>query len=140
MTYDPDNLFAKMVRGEIPCVKVYEDNNTLSFMDIFPQSRGHTLVIPKQADIDLLHTDDEVVAQTMCITKKIARAVDAAIKPEGIMIAQFNREAAGQTVFHLHFHIIPRYEGQALNRHGGGSPADTQELENLAEEIRKHLD
>lgn len=139
MKYDPDNLFAKIIRGEVPSVKVYEDDTTYSFMDIFPQTRGHTLVIPKRAHIDLLHTEDTDIFSAIATTKKVAKAVDKALKPDGIMIGQFNRAAAGQTVFHLHFHILPRYEGIKLEPHAGGAPANTGELQELADLIKAEL-
>ncbi len=117
MAYDPDNLFAKIIRGDIPCVKIYEDDETFSFMDIFPQSKGHTLVVPKAGGEDLFGTEDDAVAAAIKTTRKVAAAVDRALTPDGVMVAQFNRTAAGQSVFHLHFHIIPRWEGAPLLKH-----------------------
>ena len=134
--YDPDNIFAKMIRGDMSCVKVYEDDTILAFMDIFPQSEGHTLVIPKRAkatmlfDIDTDHLKDLIEG-----VKKVARAVDKALKPDGVRIAQFNGAESGQTVFHIHFHIIPIYAGQPLGRHAGGAPADVSRLTETASRI-----
>jgi len=139
-TYDPSNIFAKMLRGEIPCVKVYEDEIALAFMDIFPQSEGHTLVIPKGVEAtNLLDLPPDKLGAYMERVQTIARAVETALKPDGVVITQFNGSAAGQTVFHLHFHIIPRWEDRPLGRHAGGTPADTEQLMSLAKKISSAL-
>ncbi|MBC6404038.1 MAG: HIT family protein [Hyphomonadaceae bacterium] len=138
-TYDSDNIFAKILRGEMPCVKIYEDEDVLSFMDMFPQSRGHTLVIPKQASRNLLDADADVLATLIRHTQTIARAVAAGLKPDGLILTQFNGTAAGQTVFHLHFHIIPRYADMNMGRHSSGRMADMSDLKDLAEHIKEHL-
>lgn len=138
MTYDPSNIFAKILRGEIPAHKVYEDETTLVMMDIFPQSRGHTLVIPKAASRNLLDADPAALAAVMPLVQEVANAVKVATKADGIRLAQFNEGSAGQTVFHLHFHIIPAYEGVELGRHGGGK-ADDAELAALAKDIAAAL-
>lgn len=134
MTYDNNNIFAKIIRGEMPCHKVYEDDKTIAFMDVFPQTRGHTLVLPKKAGIDLLNTDPEDLAAAIVVTRKIARAVDKVVSPEGITVAQLNRAPAGQSVFHTHFHIIPRWEGDEVKPHNT-VPGNSEELEALAKEI-----
>ena len=140
MSYDKNNIFAKILRGELPAVKVHEDAQTLTFMDLFPQSRGHTLVIPKVECTMLLDCPPAVLGPLIAMTQRVAKAVDAAIKPDGIMIAQFNRPAAGQSVPHLHFHIIPRYTGQMLKVHfAAGNKADEKELEATAKQIRAAL-
>ncbi|MCI5045397.1 MAG: HIT family protein, partial [Aquisalinus sp.] len=109
--YDPENIFAKIIRGEIPNTTVYEDDDVLSFMDLFPQSEGHTLVIPKNVQaVNFLDIDAETLGVLIQRTQMIAKAVNQALDPEGIRIVQFNGEAAGQTVFHLHFHIIPMWQ------------------------------
>ena len=136
--YDPDNIFAKILRGEMPCVKVYEDDNILSFMDVFPQSEGHTLVIPKAPSRNLLETNAKDIGRLFGAVQRITKAVETALKPDGITITQFNGALAGQTVFHTHVHIIPRYEGIALGAHGGGM-ADMDELKALAEKISAAL-
>jgi len=136
--YDPDNIFAKILRGEMPCVKVYEDDNILSFMDVFPQSEGHTLVIPKAPSRNLLETNAKDIGRLFGAVQRITKAVETALKPDGITITQFNGAPAGQTVFHTHVHIIPRYEGIALGTHGGGM-ADMDELKALAEKISAAL-
>ena len=119
MTYDPGNNFAKILRGEIPCHKVYEDADTLAFMDVMPQADGHTLVIPKAPSRNLLDADPATLASLMAVVQKIAIAVKAAFAADGILIQQFNEPAAGQTVFHLHAHIIPRRDGTELKPHSG---------------------
>ena len=136
--YDPDNIFAKILRGEMPCVKVYEDDNILSFMDVFPQSEGHTLVIPKAPSRNLLETNAKDIGRLFGAVQRITKAVETALKPDGITITQFNGAPAGQTVFHTHVHIIPRYDGKALGAHGGGM-ADMDELKALAEKISAAL-
>ena len=136
--YDPDNIFAKIMRGEMPCVKVYEDDNILSFMDVFPQSKGHTLVIPKAPSRNLLETNAKDIGRIFGSVQRIAKAVETALKPDGITITQFNGAPAGQTVFHTHVHIIPRYDGKALGNHGGDM-ADMDALKALAEKISAAL-
>lgn len=138
--YDGDNIFAKIIRGEIPSVKVFEDDRVLAFMDVFPQSRGHALVISKVSQArNLLEVEAEVLAELAAATQKLTRAVVSALKPDGVVVMQFNGAPAGQTIFHLHFHVIPRYEGQALGRHGEGGMANTDELKSLAAEIAEAL-
>ena len=138
--YDPDNIFAKIIRGDMPSVKVYEDDIALAFMDVFPQSEGHTLVIPKQEHArNLLDMPTEKLGAYMERVQKVARAVEKGLEPDGIVVTQFNGAPAGQTVFHLHFHIIPRKEGELLGRHASGQMADIAELEALAAKIRPNL-
>ena len=131
-TYDPDNIFAKILRGEIPSAKVYEDDRVLSFMDAFPQSKGHTLVIPKAPSRNLLDTDPDVLSFVIEKTQIIAAAVNRVFSPDGIVITQFNGAPAGQTVFHLHFHIIPRYRGDSMKAHASGGQADFENLQQQA--------
>lgn len=138
MSYDPSNIFAKILRGELPCHKVYEDETALVMMDIFPQAKGHTLVIPKAASRNLLDADPAALAAVMPLVQRVAKAVHAATGADGIRLAQFNEAAAGQTVFHLHFHLIPAYEGVALAAHGGGK-ADDAELAALSKDIASRL-
>ncbi|HCK84095.1 MAG TPA: HIT family protein [Hyphomonadaceae bacterium] len=139
-SYDPNNLFAKMLRGEIPCAKVSEDDVALAFMDIFPQSRGHTLVVPKGVTArNFLDLPREKIGPYLERVQRVAIAVEKALKPDGVQIMQFNGAPAGQTVFHLHFHVIPRYEGVQLAGHGHGNKADAAELESLAKAIAAAL-
>lgn len=139
-TYDKDNIFAKMLRGEMPCVKVFEDDVALAFMDIFPQSEGHTLVIPKDAEArNFLELPPEKIGPYMQRVQKVAQAVEKGLKPDGLRIIQFNGAPAGQTVYHLHFHILPVREGETGRAHASGSPADTEELKALADRIAAYL-
>jgi histidine triad (HIT) family protein len=118
-TYDPSNIFAKILRGEAPCVKVYEDEAALAFMDVMPRAEGHTLVIPKAPARTLFDIDPERLARLMPAVQKVGRAVMAGMKAEGLSLQQFNEAAGGQVVFHLHFHLLPRWSGVALRPPGG---------------------
>lgn len=138
--YDRDNIFAKIIRGEMACVKLYENEDALAFMDVFPQSKGHCLVIHKHAAAtNLFDIEPDALAPLVSAVQHVARAVTAGLKPDGVRIAQFNGAAAGQTVFHLHFHIIPIYEAQPLGRHHDGGPAPAETLEPVAAAIRAAL-
>jgi histidine triad (HIT) family protein len=138
MPYNRNNIFAKILRGEIPCVKVYEDDKTLAFMDVMPQSEGHTLVVPKEEAENILDLSREGLDAMMATTQKIAKAVNNSLRPDGIVLTQFNGAAAGQTVFHVHFHIIPRREGGALAPHARHM-VDAPILEIVAAKIRSAL-
>jgi histidine triad (HIT) family protein len=138
--YDPDNIFAKILRGDMPSVKVFEDNVALAFMDVFPQAKGHTLVIPKDvAARNFLDMPTEKLGAYMERVQTVARAVEAALTPDGVVVTQFNGAPAGQTVFHLHFHIIPRWIDVKLAGHAAGQMAVMGVLEGLAEKIRAKL-
>ncbi|QUD88462.1 HIT family protein [Phenylobacterium montanum] len=131
--YDENNIFAKIVRGELPSARVFENAHVLAFMDVFPQSRGHTLVVSKQSKArNLLDIEPEDLAHLIQGVQRVTHAVNAALKPDGIVVTQFNGAPAGQTVYHLHFHIIPRWEGVPLGRHAGGAMANPEELAELA--------
>lgn len=117
--YDPGNIFAKILRGEIPSHKVYEDQDTFAFMDVMPQGTGHTLVIPKAPSRNLLDADPQTLARVIPVVQKIAVAAREAFEADGVTLIQFNEPAAGQTVYHLHFHIIPRFDGIPLRPHSG---------------------
>ncbi len=119
MTYDPNNIFAKILRGEIPCHKIYEDEHTLAFMDVMPQVDGHCLVMPKKPSRGLLDADPNVLAHLMTTVQKVATAAKKAFNADGIQIRQYNEEAGGQTVFHLHVHIMPIKSGVPLKPHTG---------------------
>jgi histidine triad (HIT) family protein len=138
MTYDPNNVFAKMLRGEIPSHKIYEDEDTLAFLDIMPRSEGHALVITKDKARDLFDVSPEALVKLMEVVQKLAPVIQDAVGADGVLIAQFNGAAAGQTVFHLHVHIIPRKEGEELKPHAG-QMADPAALAATAEKIRKKL-
>jgi histidine triad (HIT) family protein len=118
-TYEPDNIFAKILRGEMPCVKVYEDEVSLAFMDVMPRAEGHTLVIPKTPARTLFDLKPEYLARFMPSVQKVGRAVMAGMKAEGLLLQQFNEPASGQQVFHLHFHLLPCSTGVAIRPPGG---------------------
>ena len=138
MSYDASNIFGKILRGEIPAHKVFEDDAALVMMDIFPQSRGHLLVIPKAPSRNLLDANPATLSAVMPLVQRIAVALKHATGADGIRLAQFNEAPAGQTVFHLHFHLIPAYAGVAEAAHGGGK-ADDADLAALAREIAAAL-
>ncbi|KQZ99626.1 HIT family hydrolase [Mesorhizobium sp. Root157] len=117
MAYDTNNIFARILRGELPSYRVYEDDATVAFMDVMPQGVGHTLVLPKVASRNLLDADPATFAPLFATVQKIARAVKEAFGADGVLVSQFNEEAAGQSVYHLHVHIIPRFEGVPLKPH-----------------------
>ena len=137
-TYDDNNIFAKILRGEIPSFKIYEDDDTFAFMDVMPQSPGHTLVIPKAPSRNLLDADPAVLSKTIPVVQKIAVAAKKAFAADGIQLVQFNEPASGQTVYHLHFHIIPRFEGVALKPHTG-KMEDMEILKANAEKLKAAL-
>ncbi len=136
--YDDDNIFAKILRGEIPAEKVYEDNAVIAVMDVMPQADGHTLVIPKSPSRNLLDAPEGALGPLMAAVQKVARAVKAAFGADGITINQFNEAAGGQSVFHLHFHVIPRFDGVALHPHSGQMEASDVLVANAAK-IRQAL-
>jgi len=139
--YDPDNIFAKILRGEIPAVKVWEDDAVLAFMDVFPQSEGHVLVVSKTSSArNLLEIEPEALAALAAAVQRTAKAVVKALDPEGFSILQFNGDAGGQTVFHLHFHIVPRWADRAMKGHGHTPMADVEALKALAGRIAAELE
>jgi histidine triad (HIT) family protein len=138
MPYDPNNIFAKILRGEIPCVKVYEDGETLAFMDVMPETEGHVLVVPKEGAENILDLSPKGMAAMMATTQKLAKAVDKALQPDGILLKQYNRAAAGQSIFHVHFHIVPRWEDVPVAPHGKVM-VDAAALEPIAAKIRSEL-
>ncbi len=137
--YDPANIFARIIRGEAPAIRVFEDDQTLAFMDVFPQGRGHTLVVHKTSVarnlMDIEPADLDVLIASV---QRVTTAVRAALNPDGITVSQFNGTASGQTVFHLHFHIIPRWAGTPLGRHGADA-ASPVELAELARRIAAEI-
>ena len=134
MQYDPQNPFARILRGELPCLKVYEDEHTLAIMDIMPQADGHVLVLPKEAAAQLFTLSDDSAAACIRTTKKVAAAVRTAMAAPGVMVAQFNGPAAGQTVPHVHFHIVPRHQAAPLRPHAAEA-ADSDRLREFADRI-----
>ncbi len=139
--YDPDNIFARILRGDIPAVTVWEDEHVLAFMDVFPQAEGHVLVISKtSAAPSLLEIEPDALARLTAAVQRTARAVEQALSPEGFQILQFNGAAGGQTVFHLHFHIVPRWADRPMKGHGHAPMADADALRVLADRIAAALD
>lgn len=136
--YDDSNIFAKILRGEIPSHKVFENDDVIAFMDVMPQAPGHTLVVPKVPSRNLLDAEPEALKVLLPFTQRIARAVKKAFDADGISIMQFNEPAGGQTVFHLHVHVIPRHDGVPLKRHEGGMEKGDV-LREHADKIRKAL-
>jgi histidine triad (HIT) family protein len=138
-TYDDANIFAKILRGEVPCVKITEDEHTLAFMDAFPQARGHCLVISKTSTArNILEMEPEALNQVMAQVQRVAAAVVKGLNPDGFVVTQYNGSPAGQTVFHLHVHIIPRWEDVPLGKHAGNK-GDVEELTALAAKIAAEL-
>ena len=139
--YDPDNIFARILRGEIPAAKVWEDDHVLAFMDVFPQSEGHVLIISKTSMApSLLEIEPEALARLTAAVQRTARAIEKALSPEGFQVMQLNGEAGGQTVFHLHFHIIPRWSDRPMKGHGHAPMADPESLRRIAGRIAAVLD
>ncbi|WP_413709439.1 HIT family protein [Rhizobium sp. Rhizsp82] len=136
--YDDNNIFAKILRDEIPSHRVYEDEQTVAFMDVMPQAPGHVLVVPKAPSRNILDADPAVLSHSITVVQKIANAVQDAFDADGVFVCQFNEPAAGQTVFHLHFHVIPRHEGVALKPHSG-KMEDGAVLAANAEKIKAEL-
>jgi histidine triad (HIT) family protein len=138
VAYDPTNIFAKILRGEVPAHKVWEDDRTLAILDAMPQSDGHTLVLPKFPAENLFDLDPEMAAAVMQTGQRLALAVRRAFQPDGVTLMQFNGAEAGQTVFHFHLHVVPRYAGQPLRSHGRGF-ADPAVLSGHATRLRAAL-
>lgn len=138
MSYDANNIFAKILRGEAPAIRVYEDDHTVAFMDIMPEADGHVLVIPREHAETLLDLSDDAAKASILTTRRLAIAVKQALGATGVRIAQFNGADAGQTVPHCHFHIIPRVPGAARRGHAS-SVADPAELEAIAAKIKAAL-
>jgi histidine triad (HIT) family protein len=139
MAYDRNNVFARILRGEIPAHTVWEDAHTLAFMDVMPQADGHALVIPRVEAENIFELPPESLAATMLTTQRVARAVQKAFDAPGVMIAQLNGAAAGQSVFHVHFHVLPRHAGLELRFHARGM-ADPALLAEHAKRVRAALD
>ncbi len=136
--YDSQNIFAKILRGEAGCVRVYEDEGALAFMDIMPRAEGHLLVIPKSPARNILDISPDALAGLMPAVQKLAIAAKAALAADGVSVLQFNETAGGQVVFHLHFHVIPRFEGVSL-KPPGGPIVPAEQLEPVAAKIRGAL-
>jgi histidine triad (HIT) family protein len=137
--YDAQNIFAQIIRGEAPCYKLYEDEDVLAFLDVLPQAYGHTLVIPKRsAARNILDVDVDSLAKVMAVVQRLTQVLVDELEPAGVQVAQFNGAPAGQTVFHLHMHIVPRYTGETLSVHAGGK-ATPEELAALQARLLKRI-
>lgn len=137
MSYDDQNIFARILRGEIPSTRVYEDEHTLCFMDIFPRADGHCLVIPKTPCRNLLDASHDQLSVVMATTQKVAQAAMSALAADGVTIQQFNEGPGGQEVYHLHFHVLPRWEGVKLRP--PGQPGDMAQIAEIAAKLRAAL-
>lgn len=135
-----DCIFCKIAAGEIPCFKLYEDEHTLAFMDINPANPGHALAIPKAHSPNLLESPDETLAVTVATARKVARAVQMTVNPDGLNLVQANGPGAAQSVFHLHMHVIPRFTGDNLMLNWGISPGDMDEIKALSERIAANIE
>jgi histidine triad (HIT) family protein len=133
-SYDPNNIFAKILRGELPCYKVYEDDRALAFLDIMPRVPGHTLVLPKTPARNILDVAADDLAHVMTVAQKVSKAAMTVFGADGITIQQFNESAGGQVVFHLHVHVIPRKVGVAMK-----PPASEKEKPDVLAENAKKL-
>ncbi len=140
MSASQDCIFCKIIKGEIPSFKVYEDDDTLAFMDINPASDGHALVIPKVHAEDVHAVSDDSISRTVVAAKKVAAAVEKTVTPGGINLVQCNGPAAGQSVFHFHMHVLPRREGDDLKLNWGLRPGDMDAIGKLAEKIKKNIE
>lgn len=137
--YDDGNVFAKILRGELPCHRVYEDTDVLAFLDAFPQAPGHTLIIPKGGQArNLLELDDQAIAPLFGCAKRLMKAIVAELEPVGVQLLQFNGGDGGQSVFHFHIHIVPRWTGQPLGVHAQ-IPGNAEELAAIAERLRNRV-
>ena len=134
-----DCIFCQIIRGQASCHRVYEDDEVLVFMDIFPVSPGHTLVIPKQHAVDIFDLPEPAASSIARVARRVAHAIDVALEPDGLMVAQLNREAAGQTVFHYHTHLIPRSQGDPMTLHAR-VPGDSNEMSEIASRLVEALD
>ena len=138
MTYDDNNVFAKILRGELPCHKVYETDRILAFMDVMPRGDGHVLVIPKSKARNLLDVSPDVLAELVQAVQVVGKAAMSALSADGLTIQQFNESAGGQVVFHIHFHVLPRFDGVPMKPHTG-QMEKPELLAELAAKIRAAL-
>ncbi len=138
LKYDDNNVFARIIRGELPCHKVYENERTLALMDLMPQSLGHVLVLPKVKAVNIFDINPECLEDLIKDVQRVAKAAQKAFDADGICLFQFNGEEAGQTVFHLHFHVVPRYAHEAMKHHVS-QEEDHQVLAEHAEKLRNAL-
>ena len=137
--YDSENIFAKILRGDMPAAVIAEESHAVAIMDAFPQTRGHCLIIPKAASRNLLEVAPKDLGRVFGLVQRVAKAVDKALSPDGITVMNYNGAPAGQTVFHTHIHVIPRWEDQSMAGHGSAKMADMAELQKLASQIAAKL-
>ncbi|ETD72725.1 HIT family hydrolase [Pelistega indica] len=137
--YDENNVFAKILRGELPSFKIYEDDKTFAMMDIMPQTKGHLLVLTKEPAPTFFDLSKEAAEACIATAKKIAPVLMKVTGADGLVISQFNHECAGQTVFHVHFHLVPHYIGQTVAKHSH-TPGNMEEIKALAEQLKQELD
>ena len=137
--YDSENIFAKILRGDMPAAVIAEESHAVAIMDAFPQTRGHCLIIPKAASRNLLEVAPKDLGRVFGLVQRVAKAVDKALSPDGIAVMNYNGAPAGQTVFHTHIHVIPRWEDQSMAGHGSAKMADMAELQKLASQIAAKL-
>ena len=140
MSPDPDCLFCKIVGGDIPSFKLYEDDHTFAFMDINPGNDGHALVVPKVHAKDVHAISDDAIAQVARTAKRVAAGIEATLSPEGLNLIQCNGPAAAQSVMHFHLHVLPRKDGDELKMNWGLKPGDMDAIGALAEKIRNNID
>lgn len=138
MTYDHNNVFAKILRGELPCIKVYEDANTIAIMDIMPESKGHLLVITKEAAATFFDLSEEAAKACISTAKKIAPALMKVTKADGLIVSQFNHACSGQTVYHVHYHMVPKYINEANKAHAK-EKGNEEEIKEIADALIKEL-
>ncbi|MDY3331568.1 MAG: HIT domain-containing protein [Pelistega sp.] len=138
MVYDNNNVFAKILRGELPSFKIYEDDKTYAMMDIMPQTTGHLLVLTKEPAATFFDLSEEGAKACIATAKKIAPVLMKVTGADGLIVSQFNHECAGQTVFHVHYHLVPRYIGQTVDKHAH-TPGNMEEIKALAEKLAKEL-
>ena len=139
MSYDPECIFCKIINGDIPSFNIFDDDKTFGFMDINPANTGHALIIPKFHSPNLYDIPAEWLSATVTSAQKVARAVDAVVKPDGMNLLQANGEGAAQSVFHFHMHVMPRFNGDELKLNWGLNPGDMDAIGALAEKIRAEL-
>jgi histidine triad (HIT) family protein len=134
-----DCIFCKIIAGEIPCFKIYEDDATFAFMDINPANEGHALVIPREHSADVYAISDAAISSTVVTAKKVAAAIEKTLSPGGMNLVQANGPAAAQSVFHFHMHVLPRGEGDELKLNWGLKPGDMDAIGQLAERVRANI-
>lgn len=139
MRTDPDCIFCKIVAGDIPCFKLFEDNHTLAFMDINPANSGHVLAVPKEHWEDLYAVPDSLIAATVQTAKRIAEAANKALHPHGVNLVQANGPGAAQSVFHFHIHVLPREKDDELKLNWGPKPGDIADIEASFAKIKAQL-